>query len=164
MSGESWIVVRNWHKHQSRGDRDDPWIKVYKRLLHDDDWLSLTDAARGMLLTIWLEFASAGGQIRASRIPSRMRPVDVARTLDSLVHAGFIELSAAKPPRLARSREERREEEKPPTPLERGPVEDLPERRRRSPDGRRVTGYRLVRGTHGTTYVPDPAGTDRPPY
>ncbi len=30
-------------------------------------------------------------------------------------------------------------------------------------NGRGVTGFRLVRGSHGSSYVRDPAGTDRPP-
>jgi hypothetical protein len=30
--------------------------------------------------------------------------------------------------------------------------------------GRTVTGWREVRGTHHLSYVPDPAGTDRPPW
>lgn len=31
-------------------------------------------------------------------------------------------------------------------------------------DGRRLTGWREVRGTHGIDYVADKAGTDRPPW
>lgn len=31
-------------------------------------------------------------------------------------------------------------------------------------NGQRVTGWREVRGTHGVSYDPDPAGTARPPW
>lgn len=30
--------------------------------------------------------------------------------------------------------------------------------------GLRATGWREVRGTHGIDYIPDPNGTDRPPW
>src|SRR5215831_1543053 len=112
-SDERWIIVPNWDRFQHYKDRNPNWIKVYNELLHDDDWLTLTDAQRGFLLTVWLEFASAHGQLKASRIPSRMRPVDVARTLERLNHAGWIQLVASKPLAIARSREvEKSREEK----------------------------------------------------
>jgi hypothetical protein len=31
-------------------------------------------------------------------------------------------------------------------------------------DGRRITGWRETRGTHGIDYLPDPKGTDKPPW
>lgn len=31
-------------------------------------------------------------------------------------------------------------------------------------EGRRITGWRETRGTHGIDYTPDPKGTDRPPW
>jgi hypothetical protein len=31
-------------------------------------------------------------------------------------------------------------------------------------DGRRLTGWRETRGTHGTDYIPDRNGTDVPPW
>lgn len=30
--------------------------------------------------------------------------------------------------------------------------------------GQRITGWRETRGTHGVDYLPDPKGTDRPPW
>ena len=36
-------------------------------------------------------------------------------------------------------------------------------KRDKSEGPRKVTGFRLVRGTHGATYVADPRGTDRLP-
>jgi hypothetical protein len=112
MSSEQWIVVPEWDKFQHYSDRDPLWIKVYTRLLHDDAWLSLTDAEKGFLCTVWLEFASTGGQIRVGRVPSSVRPVRIKRTLERLSNAGFIELSASKPLALAHSREKILREEK----------------------------------------------------
>ncbi len=31
-------------------------------------------------------------------------------------------------------------------------------------DGRRITGWRETRGTHGFSWIPDPQGTDTPPW
>lgn len=36
-------------------------------------------------------------------------------------------------------------------------------RRAHAPPAQRITGWRWVRGTHGSTYVEDPVGTDSPP-
>jgi hypothetical protein len=102
---ERWIVIPNWERFQHYKDRTPPWIKVYPELLHNDAWLSLTDAQKGLLLTIWLEYAYAHGQLRASRIPTLTRPAYVARTLKALSDAGFIRLVASKPLALTRSRE-----------------------------------------------------------
>ena len=112
--GDMWIIVTDWDTFQHYSDRDPLWIKVYTRLLHNDDWLALTDTEKGFLLTVWLEYASTGGQIRVGRVPSRIRPANVQRTLERLNQAGFIELSASKPLALARSQEKKilREEKK----------------------------------------------------
>jgi hypothetical protein len=104
-SDSQWITIPNWEEFQHYKDRDPNWIKVYTRLLHDDAWLSLTDAQKGFLLTVWLEFASTDGHIRACRVPSRIRPANVQRTLEALSDAGFIALSASKPLAQSKRRE-----------------------------------------------------------
>jgi len=105
MSDERWIIVPHWDRFQHYTDRNPPWIKAYTELLHNDDWLALTDAQRGVLLTVWLEFAASCGQLRVSRMSLKTRSQTLQRTLEALNHAGFIQVVASKPLALARSRD-----------------------------------------------------------
>jgi hypothetical protein len=155
-----WIVVCNWEKYQQRADRFLPWFKVYYVLSRHDEWRSLSLSARGLLVSIWLEYGPSKGRIRLSDITHRTGQRVRRETVDSLVAAGFIEIRATQPPEVAdtqSSRARAREvevNEDPPTP-HRGA--------RPKPRKPKVTGWRLVRGSHGQTHIPDPKGTDRPP-
>ncbi len=152
MTDERWIVVRNWDRFQHYPDRDPTWIKNYVRLLHDDGYLSLSGHQRAVLHGLWLAYASSDGQLRLSTLSlTRQLGLRVSsRQLESLSDAGFIAFAASKPLSLARSREKRREE----TPISPS---------REKPRGPRKTGWRLVRGSHGQTTIPDPNGTDPAP-
>lgn len=150
MSDGDWIVIPNWERFQHYRDRRPLWIKVYVSLLDDPDFLGLTDHQRGLLFSLWLLYASSGCQVRANtaslsrQINGRVSSVQ----LKALSDAGFIELSASRP--LAKRYLRERERERPPISPKKKP-------------GPNVTGWRFVRGSHGTSYVRDPAGTDRPP-
>ena len=61
-------MIPNWERFQHYQDRDAPWIKLYVRLNSDDDWLSMSTALRGVLTTIWLEYARSDGQLRVGRV------------------------------------------------------------------------------------------------
>jgi len=105
-----WIVVRNWRRFQHYKDRDPPWIKLYTELNSDPNWLGLSLSERGLLVTIWVEFARSRGQVP---INSPQLLGNYARTshFRSLSDAGFIAIVASKPLALARSREAETEEE-----------------------------------------------------
>jgi hypothetical protein len=110
MSDDPWIIVPNWTKYQHYKDREPTWIKLYLELNSRDDWLDLTDGARGLLALIWVEFARSKGQLRFHKLPAKTRQKHRRRTLQRLNDAGWVRLSDTKPPRhpvpLARSREE----------------------------------------------------------
>lgn len=105
MSTEYEIRVPRWDEFQHYKDRNVLWIKVYTRLLSDDNFLRLTWPQRGILATIWLEYARAN----AHRPPSEHRAISGSTTaltrrfggritsaqLEALNHAGFIEVSAS---------------------------------------------------------------------
>lgn len=128
---ERWIVIPNWHGEngeeglQHYRDRDPIWIKNYRRLLVNPDYLNLTAPARALLHGLWLLYASSDGAVpEQTSYLSRALALRVSNTqLEALNHAGFIELSASKPlalryQRASPEREGEREKEKnPPTPL-----------------------------------------------
>ena len=154
MSDAGWIVIPNWNEFQHYPERDPIWIKNYRALLNDEDYLSLTPSERSLLHGIWLAYARSDGQLRHSTttLQAQLRQRVLTRQLERLKDAGWIRVRASKPIALARARARSQEETKP----------DLPKKVSKKPR-RRVTGFRLVHGTHGITYVPDPNGTDKPP-
>lgn len=104
MSADPWIVIPNWGKFQHYKDRRPVWIKLYTELNSRDDWLELTDAERGLLAIIWIEYARSGGRLRLSTVRALVRSGrhwngrTIARfmtRIERLNHAGFIELSAS---------------------------------------------------------------------
>lgn len=151
MKEDVWIVVPNWDRFQHYRDRAPTWIKVYTELNSRDDWLDLTDAERGLLVLVWIEFARSDGRIKTGSITNHSRNKSRSRALKRLNDAGWIEFSASRPLALARARVETEKRRPPKPPVERGV--------RKS----KKTGWRIVRGSHGTTHVRDPDGTDRPP-
>jgi hypothetical protein len=58
-----------------------------------------------------MEYAASRGVLKASSIPQRLRQKTRKDTIDSLVQAGFLELSASKPLALTRSREKKKKKE-----------------------------------------------------
>jgi len=97
-----WIVIPKWdgpQGFQHYKDRNPKWIKVYVELMSDDEFMTLSFADRGLLVSIWLEYASARRALAGDTLSlSRRLGQRVTRAqVERLVHAGFIEFSASKP-------------------------------------------------------------------
>ena len=74
------IRVANWERWQSyRKDRGPPpWIKIHRIVLRNTEWLQLTDAEKGHLVSIWILAADKDGEI-----PDCPRIIQKACGLDS---------------------------------------------------------------------------------
>jgi hypothetical protein len=96
MSDE-WIVIPNWDRFQHYKDRDPPWIKLYTDLAHREEWLDLTMAERGLLVTIWIEYARSGCTLGANRLRRLLHRNYRTNALEPLIDAGFITVVASKP-------------------------------------------------------------------
>lgn len=92
-----WIYIVNWDDYQHGHKRGYPWFKVYHELLHNDRFLRLTAADRGILICLFM-CASESGDGRVSADSTLLaRRLNVRRvSLEPLIHAGFIELRASK--------------------------------------------------------------------
>lgn len=114
MGDDLWIVVPNWDKFQHYGNRRDaPWIKLYNELNSRVEWLELSVAERGLLVTVWIEYSRSGGAVRRSFVQQLCRGSAREQHWESLNHAGFIHFSASKPLALrALAREEVEKEKK----------------------------------------------------
>jgi hypothetical protein len=148
---DGWIVIPGWDKFQHYADRRPVWIRLYTELRDRDEWRALTLAEQGLLVNIWIEYASSDGLLAFRRFPSRIPQKISRRSLDSLRDAGFIEVSASKPLAIRYPRDRDRTPKSP---------NGEPQKTSRT---RRVTGWRIVRGSHGMTTIADPNGTDPAP-
>jgi hypothetical protein len=97
VSAAGYIIVRNWRKRQHHKYDSPPWHKVYNSTLRDDDYLSLSAADRGVLHGLWtLASLSGDGRVSADR-KFLARQLNVRRvSLEPLIQAGFIEITATK--------------------------------------------------------------------
>lgn len=176
---ERYIEIRNWDKFQHKdvwrksGGRP-PWIKAYTALLHDDDWLGLSDAQRGILLGLWLMYASAGRSVyetsaRHLLSTNKASSRHFLGNLEALCDAGFIEfvsqpIRAPVAPRV----EERRVEVSTPLFVAKDAEEQREDQQRAKGNGwienlSSYTGCRYVRGEFALTAVRDVLGTEKPP-
>lgn len=114
------IDITNWERFQAY-DKSTIWIRLYTRLLSDDNFLDLTWPQRGILVSLWLEYARANhgrpvGDTRAIRgntaaLTRRLGGRVTSVQLEALNHAGFITLSSRaglKPVKSNSMREEKR--------------------------------------------------------
>jgi hypothetical protein len=97
VKDERWIVVRNWDKFQHYTNRNPVWIKLYTSLNAEDEWRQLTYAERGLLVSIWVEFARTRGRLRVAILPDLCGMRTYSAHLKRLSDAGFITILASKP-------------------------------------------------------------------
>ncbi len=159
MKPGDWIVIPNWEEFQHYEDRDPIWIKNYVSLTADDDYLSLSSHCRAVLHGVWLEYARSDGRLPldTASLTRRLALRVTSANIKSLSDAGFIQLSASRPLALARSREKNS--------LRSKKNARVPAREEsKSTKARKgATGWRIVRGSHGMSTIPDPNGTDPAP-
>ena len=142
-----WIVIPNWEKFQHYRDRRPVWIKDYPDQLDRDEYRALSPTARALLQDVRRLCALSDGVVRKEGAGTRLGMKLRREHWKELSDAGFIEIVASTP--LALRARARRDRER-----------DRPSKSPKSKS--KTTGWRMVRGSHGITYVPDPEGTDRP--
>lgn len=99
---ERWLIIPRWDDFQHRDmarSSVPPWIKTYTKLMGDDAFLGLSFHLRGILVSIWLEYATARRQLSGSTVAlsRRLGQRVTTRDLEALNHAGYIDFSASKP-------------------------------------------------------------------
>ena len=87
------MKVSNWDKWQTfRKDRGaPPWIKVYRNLLSNQEWVSLSDKEKGQLISIWILAADRNGEIPDDpAIIQRMCMLDTKLNINKFIDLGFV--------------------------------------------------------------------------
>lgn len=88
------IRIRNWEKWQSyRSDRGQPpWIKIHREVMRNPDWVALTDAQKGQLVSLWILGADRGGIIPSDPILlQRLCYLESPPDLQLFTQLGFLE-------------------------------------------------------------------------
>jgi hypothetical protein len=185
VSDLGWIVIPQWEYFQHRDAARvvvPTWIKLYTELASNDDFLGLSFHLRGVLISLWVEYALSRRQLRGSPklLNRRLGHTVKVRDLEALRDAGFIAFSASKPASTDTSKhaslEEKREEKNPPSipPADDNPLlrpteaEIVKAKEARTKNGyvenlSSYTGCRIVRGEIGISHVYDPLGTEPKP-
>ena len=118
-----YLKIRKWDIWQTfRKDRTTPqWIKLHRCLMRNVEWVSLTDAERGQLVTIWLLAADRNGTIPADpemvqRLCFMADPPNISKFIEleflesERLPSGNQEVTTPQP--VCPPREEKRREEK----------------------------------------------------
>lgn len=175
---ERYIVIPRWEDFQHYRDRDPIWVKVYTRLQSDDAFRDLTFHQRGVLVSLWIEYARSGRQLRdnTATLTRQLGHRVLRRDIEALTYAGFLTFSASAP--LAQRREEKRRtiSKDQRTEKEHEVTSEWTEQREKELDQDRAergngwvdnlssyTGCRIVRGETGITHKYDPLGTEPKP-
>jgi hypothetical protein len=87
--------VTNWEKHQHYKDRNPPWIKLHKDLLHDYGFSCLRDASKVQLMMIWLLASQMDNKIPADQkwLKNALH-LEGDIDLKALSDAGFIDIAS----------------------------------------------------------------------
>jgi len=87
------MKIRNWDKWQTfRRDRGaPPWIKIYRNLLSNEEWVSLSDAEKGQLISMWILAADKEGAIPDNPVMiQRMCMLEDKPNLSKFIELGFL--------------------------------------------------------------------------
>lgn len=92
-----YLKIANWSKWQTyRADRGTPpWIKIHRILLRNPEWLQLSDAQRGQIVSMWVLAADKDGSIPTN--PTALQKIlslDSEPDLQLFMELGFIEHDA----------------------------------------------------------------------
>lgn len=86
--------VKNWERWQSyRKDRGQPpWIKLHREVMRNPEWVQLSDAQRGQLVSIWILAADRNGELPNSpALIAKLCFMDTEPDLNLYVQLGFLE-------------------------------------------------------------------------
>jgi hypothetical protein len=92
--------VCNWDKWQSfRKDRGaPPWIKIHRNLMSNEQWVELSDADKGQLVSIWMLAADKDGVIPDSdKMIQRMAMLDNTPNIKKFIELGFLTTTCQPP-------------------------------------------------------------------
>lgn len=84
--------IKNWSKFQHYKDRNPPWIKLHVELLASEDWVTLADASKLLMVVCMVIAARENGIIPGNPdYIKRVAYLDKRPDLTPLIQCGFLE-------------------------------------------------------------------------
>jgi len=84
--------IKNWEKYQHYKDRNPPWIKLHVEILASEDWVTLADASKLLMVVCMIVAARNNGVIEGSPdYLKRVAYLDKRPDLSPLIECGFLE-------------------------------------------------------------------------
>ena len=63
MAAVEFLMIKNWDTFQHYSKRNPPWIKLHRAILDDYAFCSLSDAAKGHLMLLWIYGSQNDGKV-----------------------------------------------------------------------------------------------------
>ena len=87
------MKVKNWgtwqHYRKDRGTP--PWIKIYRNLFSNQEWVQLTDSEKGQLVSIWILASDKSGDLPDDpMVIQKMCMLDVQPNINKFIELGFL--------------------------------------------------------------------------
>lgn len=97
VKDELMVEIVRWGDFQHYKNRRPLWVKNYLSLIHNEQYRKLTPHQRAVLHGLWILYAASGRQLTANTasLSSQLGLRVSSRQLESLSHAGFIEVLAS---------------------------------------------------------------------
>ena len=95
LTPDTQLLIPNWNRFQHYKDRRPTWIKLYTDVLDNPQFLGLSMASRGLLMTIWVTYASNSCHICAKDVSRFCHRSASYYQLIELNQAGFLEFAAS---------------------------------------------------------------------
>lgn len=84
--------IKNWEKYQHYKDRNPPWIKLHVEILASEDWVSLADASKLLMVVCMVIAARENGVLPGNAdYIKRVAYLDKRPDLSPLIECGFLE-------------------------------------------------------------------------
>ena len=86
-----YYSVKNFERYQHYKDRNPPWIKLHRSLLHDYNFVILPDSSKAHLILIWIVASQTENKLPANEsVLQHMIGATEPLHLNVLVNAGFL--------------------------------------------------------------------------
>jgi hypothetical protein len=84
--------IKDWERWQSyrKGRGQPPWIKLHRCLMRNPEWVSLTDAERGQLVSMWLLGADKHGELPDQTSIKKLCFMSSSFNINKFIDLGFL--------------------------------------------------------------------------
>lgn len=87
-----YLQIRNWHEFQHYKERNPPWIKLHVNIFASEDWVTLADASKLVMVACMIIGSKNGGKVPNNPdYIKRVAYLDKRPDLTPLIECGFFE-------------------------------------------------------------------------